>query len=269
MVALKDFDTMKTTTLDLLESIEYPQTIRTYLGMSELGHPCNRYLWYRFRWCFFDKVSARMERLFDRGKREEAVVIENLRRIGYTVEGEQDEFVHAFGHCKGHWDGKVLGVIEAPKSWHVLEIKTMNDKYFKQLTKSNVKVAKPIYYGQSQLYMRKSGLKRTLFIAVNKNDDSTYVERIRIDEAYADDLLHKALEIILAPIPPIKVYKPTWYECKWCPAAQVCHYNANPPVTCRTCVASNPDNKGQWLCNETVLTKQMQLNACKDYRLML
>ena len=123
------------TTLSLLEEAEYQEEHRPYLGMSELGHPCNTYLWLRFRWAFTEKIPARMHRLFNRGHREEIEIIHDLERIGYTIISTQKEFVAGFGHIKGHCDGEVLGVIEAPKTVHILELKTMNDKYFKEILK--------------------------------------------------------------------------------------------------------------------------------------
>lgn len=63
---------------------------RTHLGASEIGHDCERYLWYKFRWCFFEEFSARMHRLFERGHLEEMRLVKWLEGIGCRV--ETDDF---------------------------------------------------------------------------------------------------------------------------------------------------------------------------------
>lgn len=58
---------------------------RWHLGASLIGHECERYLWYIFRWCFSPNFSGRMQRLFNRGHREEERYIEWLKGIGFQV----------------------------------------------------------------------------------------------------------------------------------------------------------------------------------------
>jgi len=50
------------------------------LGISQIGRPCERYLWYLFRQCVKSKFSGRMYRLFERGNLEESRLIANLER---------------------------------------------------------------------------------------------------------------------------------------------------------------------------------------------
>lgn len=269
MVALSDINNLKTTTLDMLEKVNYGvESRRTYLGMSQLGHPCSRFLWYQFRWAFQDKLSARIYRLFRRGHREEETVIQDLEAIGCKITGAQDEFTAVFGHVKGHCDGQVSGLIEAPIARHILEIKTMNDKYFKQTIKSGIKLSKPVYYAQGQLYMDRAKLDRCLFVCVNKNDDSYYIERVKYDKTVPPLLWSKATDIVLSPYPPTKVFKPTWYECKWCAALNICHNGGKMDVNCRTCVQASPTNTGTWECglpDMGHLDKLQQINGCSQH----
>ena len=81
-----------------------------------------------------------MIRLFDRGNREENVIVGHLRAAGMQVEthdvnGRQYRFTACDGHFGGSMDGAVLGVIEAPQTWHLLEMKTHNAKSFAELQK--------------------------------------------------------------------------------------------------------------------------------------
>jgi CRISPR/Cas system-associated exonuclease Cas4 (RecB family) len=183
------------------------------LGMSQIGHSCIRFLWYTFHWCYEKKLEKRMIRLFKRGAREEPEVYEELEKIGVIIYGKQERILAVNGHFKGKIDGVALKVLEAPKTPHLLEIKTMAHKYFTPLTKKGVKEYKPDYYAQIQIYMWKMKLKRTLFIAVNKNDDSWYIERVKVDVPFAKELERKAQHIIVeAGSPPKKPFAPSWKE---------------------------------------------------------
>ncbi len=264
MVNLKE---IQKTTLNEISKLTEAQQHRPYLGMSQLGHSCSRYLWYSFRWCYSDELSARLLRLFDRGHREEPAIVKTLERVGIRCYGDQEEMVMAHGHSKGHNDGRSIGVIEAPKTEHLNEYKTMSDKYFKEICKIGLKASKPIYYGQMQLYMKHLNLTRGLFVAVNKNDDSLYIERVKLDKEVGEQLERRAEEIILSEAPPKKQFKSTWYECKWCSARDICHGGKTPEVNCRTCAACDLLPEGKWECNryEIPLATEQQRLGCKKY----
>ena len=265
MVELKRFNN---TTLSRIENRTLLQELRPYLGMSKIGHACARNLWYSFRWAAQKEISSRMRRLFYRGHREEQAIIQELESVGVICYGYQIELEMAFGHSKGHIDGKAIGVIEAPKTEHLLEFKTMNDKYFKQIKKEGVKKSKPVYYAQSQIYMAKEGLTRALFIAANKNTDEYYFERLHLNEPYAKELEAKAEYIIISEEPPKKLSdKPTWFECKWCDYLEVCHYSQAYLKTCRTCQRCDIELKGKWKCalHLIELSTEQQKIGCDSY----
>lgn len=58
---------------------------RWHLGASLIGHECQRYLFYVYRWCFKEEFDGRMQRLFNRGHREEERFIQYLEGVGFTV----------------------------------------------------------------------------------------------------------------------------------------------------------------------------------------
>lgn len=265
MVALTGFKQM--TTLQAIESKSEKRENRDYLGMSQLGHSCSRYLYYSFRWCFIETFSARILRLFDRGHREEDAIIKTLASVGIRCYDDQLECSTAYGHCKGHIDGKSIGVLEAPKTEHLNEYKTMADKYFKEVCRIGVEAAKPIYYGQMQLYMGNMGLTRALFVAVNKNDDSMYIERVPIRKEVGQRLEERAKQIILSEEPPVKEFKPTWYECKFCGANDICHKGMTVEINCRTCSYGDLLQAGKWKCSRCnlVLATDQQRVGCSEY----
>jgi hypothetical protein len=64
---------------------KFDDGFRWHLGASLIGHECKRYLFYVFRWCFKENFDGRMQRLFNRGHREEERFIEWLEGIDFTV----------------------------------------------------------------------------------------------------------------------------------------------------------------------------------------
>jgi len=265
MVEIKSL--VKKTTAQTIEENLIVQQHRPYLGISQIGHHCERYLWYAFRWCFTESITPRLNRLFQRGHNEEPLIAETLSNIGIKIWGDQTEVVFAYGHGKGHNDGICSGVIEAPKTDHLLEDKTMNDKSFKDTCKQGVKASKPQYFTQCQLYMKFLKLTRTLFVAVNKNDDSMYIERIKYDKEFADKAEKKAEEIILSEEPPKKRFQPSWYQCKWCAANKICHGTNPVDENCRTCQNCDILPDGEWECNlhKIKLSTGQQRIGCNKY----
>ena len=249
---------------------------RPHLGASVLGRECERSLWYTFRWALKSEHSGRMLRLFARGQREEDVFVSLFRSIGIKVvnidpnTGDQYRFSDAGGHCGGSMDAAGQGFIEAPKAWHVVEMKTHNDKSFKQLCKNGVEKSKPEHFAQMQLYMYWTGMDRAFYIAVNKNDDTLYGERVRYDQAFALRLIEKARRIISSDTPPTRISeKPEWYVCRFCDFHSVCHDNTLPEVNCRTCVHSTPEMDGdaRWSCArwDKNLNAEIQKKGCSEH----
>ena len=119
---------------------------RGYLGASSIGKSCSRALWYDFRLSKQPSFDGRMYRLFQSGHLQEPRVIADLLAIGCTVynidpeTGKQWSFSEPLTghHFKGNCDGVVLGVPQAPKAAHVLEIKTSGTKSFADLQKHGV-----------------------------------------------------------------------------------------------------------------------------------
>lgn len=268
---------------------------RPYLGASAIGNPCERALWYGFRWATCRQFDGRMLRLFDgrmlrlfeTGHREEARMLAELRAIGIDVhERGQDGQQFGFSapetghHLRGHLDGLAVGVPEAPKAPHVIECKTHSAKSFADLTSKGVREAKPQHYAQMMLYMHwtvqawgNAGCKRALYIAQNKDTDHLYTERIRYDADEAEAIVARAQRIIRSSTPPDRLSDdPAYYVCKWCDYHQVCHGGSMPDVTCRTCAHATPESDGdaRWTCaingnNDIPLDWQRGQHDCHRY----
>ena len=224
-------------TVELIYSTYTNSPPRPHLGASQIGNPCERALWYSFHHCKLPAFSGRMLRLFETGQREEERIIRNLRAAGLQVwdrgdDGNQIRFEMFGGKFAGSIDGMVVGIPEAPKTPHLLEIKTANDKSFKQMLKNGVEHSKHQHYCQMQVYMGALELKRALYIVVNKNTDEIYTERLEFDNRVYQSLLEKAERIVTSDAPLERFES---FECKWCEYQKICEWEEMPHICCRTC----------------------------------
>jgi hypothetical protein len=228
---------------------------RDHLGASLIGAPCARAIWYSWRWATRAAHTGRLLRLFQTGHLAEERFVADLRRIGVTVmdidpeTGRQWLVRDASGHFGGSMDGVAIGVPEAPKAWHVCEFKTHSAKSFADLKAKGVEASKPQHFAQMQVYMHLADIPRAYYLAVNKNDDELYSERVRRDPEVGMRLLAKAERIIAAASPPERISSdPAWYQCRFCDHAEGCHGDRKPERHCRSCLHSSPVQGGAWAC---------------------
>ena len=246
---------------------------RSHLGASLIGKACERALWYDFRWTTKARFEGRVLRLFETGNREEERLVRNLRRTGATVLEVDPETGRQFrvqahgGHFGGSLDGVALHLLEAPKAWHVLEFKTHSNKSFTDLVAKKVRESKPQHFAQMQIYMNLMGMNRAMYLAVNKDTDDLYVQRVEADVAYTEQLLEKARRIIFAPTPLPRISEePSWYQCRLCDHADVCHGPRAAEINCRTCLHSTPV-EGGWHCDrhQKPLSEVDQRTGCEQH----
>lgn len=237
--------------------VQYDDGPRSHLGASIIGHECQRYIWFGFRWMFRETFSGRMQRLFQRGHLEEHRIFEWLQGIGFstkqvTADGKQIRIVFAEGHGGGSTDG--VGILPTRYGQFpplLLEMKTQKDKKFAVLQGSGVQKEKPRHYIQASVYGRQLGIQYCLYIAVNKEDDDLDVEVIELDWDLADAELRKAEKIINSPFPPPRISEnPSFWQCKFCPALSVCHLGAPVTKNCRSCYNAEAVADKQWLCKK-------------------
>ena len=243
---------------------------RPHMGCSLLGHPCDRWLWLSFRWAVREKFEGRMLRLFRRGHMEEATIIRDLRAIGIDIRSSQQRV--AFGsHVSGSLDGVIQsGVPEAPNKRHVAEFKTHSKKSFDDLIKQGVEKSKPMHWVQMQVYCHGTGIDRALYLAVCKDDDRIYTERVRYDKEVAEKAIERGQRIALADrMPEPLSADPSWYQCKFCPAHAFCH-KAEPTkfANCRTCAHSTAMPDSTWRCERHEadnIPVDFQHKGCDDH----
>lgn len=212
---------------------------RKYIGASSLGDSCSRKLWYRLYTDYVEQFDADTLRRFNDGHRSEDVMAEHLRMVPgielYTVTPNGGQFGFEdmdLGPMplSGHYDGIILGILEAPKTYHIWEHKSVNEKKFNELKKLKAIDEKKaleqwdkIYYAQAVIYMDYEELDRHyLTVSTPGLRDYTSV-RTNSNPAFAKSLKEKAKRIINAKEPPEKIGGADWYECRWCSFHGVCH----------------------------------------------
>jgi len=251
----------------LLNNVIITEPLRPYLGLSQIGNGCHRFLQYYHYWCFQSSYSNRVKRLFGVGHSAEETMIADLKKVGINVTNQQQSIVATGGHWRGHTDGSsIWGLRE-----YLVEFKTHNDKSFKDLIKKKVKLSKPGHYGQCQSYMGYLKLKACIYMALNKNDSTYYIEIIEFDPEYFEDSKRKEGEIIMSDVllPKIGTGTSTWFECKMCDARNVCHKGKDPLKSCRSCEFVDVLDEGKWACTksltEKILSVDEQRAACYLY----
>lgn len=231
------------------------------LGSSKIGESCSREIWYGFRWAKKDELGSanrpagRVIRLFNRGHREEPVLIQHLINIGCTMEEPpegQEQFT--FSSCEDHAVTKLDMIGYLPPKFQVVEkvmfeFKTANQNSFNAMKKNGIQVEQPKYWAQVCFSGRLTGLKYVLIVVVCKNDDDIHIEFHRIDEGYGEMLESKAMHIITSKEPPLKISQSaTNFACKFCTYKNICHYDEPVEKNCRSCVHATPGAEGKWLC---------------------
>ena len=240
--------------------------------MSDCVNPCDRAIWYGFHWVSpAEEVDGEKASRFATGEFWETRLLEELQAIGVHVErfephtGRQVSVTRANGLMRGKLDGKCQGLPDAPQAVHVVECKSHNEKSFKDLVKKGVKDAKPDHYAQVQMYMRGTGLDRTLYLAVNKNTDERYAERLPYDPLFAAQVEARIERIVHLAEPPARLHDdPTSkaaFACGWCRHKSVCHEKAFARVNCRTCLRSTVGVP--WMCERDGDRAQLSYQAAQ------
>lgn len=253
---LSHLDTISTRIYDHYKQTE--EQPRPHLGASQMGEPCDRALWLSFRWAINPGFDGRLLKLFKRGHREEPFLIEDLKSIGLDIReyGDSQRRLKFAPHVGGSVDGIIYGGIpKYENKKHVLECKTMSKKNYEKIIKDGLEKTKPGYYIQVQMYMHETKIDRALFVAVCKDDDRVYTERVRYDKTVAEKSIFRAVRIVnYSRLPEMMTgAHPDLFNCKYCFACDFCHKKAvlkKENINCRTCAHSTPTEDNEWTCEQ-------------------
>lgn len=244
----------------------YDDGHRTHLGASVIGSDCFRYSWMVFRWVKAEKFEGRMLRLFQRGHREENTFVEYLEGIGAKVTQFDPSIDPSLPKHKrqirisssnGHFGGSIDGLVQLPPEYGIdetmlVEFKTQaaNAK-FRELLKSGVRIANYKHFSQMNVYMHALNLRHALYMNVNKNDDTLYVEIVEREEGLGESLINVADNIITSNEPPEKYRSsPAMIPCAYCNFREVCHKGELPEKNCRSCKLAVAGANKTWICTK-------------------
>lgn len=256
---------------------------RAHLGASLIGRECSRYLWYVFRWVKSSSFDGRMQRLFQRGHREEPQMIAMLAGIGAFVDDFDDTLPvdaegchpqHRISGCEGHFGGSIDGLLTLPEHYgiplvFINEYKTQGTgPKFTALLKNGVRIEKSDHFTQMSMYGWKRKIKYGVYMAANKNDDDLHVEVVELDWALAQRMEVKAHNIIFTRTPPQKLSESIAHStCVYCDMKAVCHQNEPYEKNCRSCAHSEAAPGAQWGCHlhNGLIPKEFIPTGCEGW----
>lgn len=209
---------------------------RDYLGASSMGNECNRALYYLVNKYPKSGKPAHVTCAAEDGYRCEDIMAERLRLVEgielwtHDENGDQYGFSDNGGKFQGHIDGVIRGILEAPKTPHIWEHKSKEEKYFNKLVKlveENEKRALEKwdwdYYVQAQIYMRKIDLTRHFLTVTTPGSRKMTSCRTDLNPAMADMFIARAGRIIeMKEVPPRQFKDKNFYKCKMCDFSEGC-----------------------------------------------
>ena len=211
---------------------------RAYLGASGIGDDCERKLWYGVQGYPSEPIAWRGLYAIEDGHRTEDLVAERLRLIPgielwtHKPDGSQYGFSDFGGRFRGHIDGVIKGLLQAPNTAHIWENKSVNEKKFKELgklvaekgEKNALRAWDKTYYAQGVIYMHYFNLTRHYLTVTTPGGRDIIGCRTDANPDYAQALRAKAERILDAKDVPGRISEdPAWYQCKWCRFSDVCH----------------------------------------------
>lgn len=247
------------------------------LCTTQLGTPCDRALWYAFRWSSNPVFVARQIRCMDMARTEGERFICDLKAIGCTVYTDCGEFPEIGGHLVAKPLAVAEGIPEAPKTPHLVMTSADDPTMFSGIQHDSVANFRPPHHLSMQVSMKLMGLTRAVYLICNRVSGSIHAERVRYDAKVAEACIDRAKRIIAAPQPPKRVednYANNW-TCQQCPYVDQCQNTETttvPAVNCRTCLHSTPEIKegermGLWKCSKHAryIVSDEQAKACDDH----
>lgn len=303
-MAKLEFNVNSDPTLDAMDDIilaeKKKEKKRKYLGASQIGHPCWRKLFYSFRYADEKEISRASDvddywrelnriKAAEDGHYQELLIIENLRKIPgielYNDDGTVDEngkpnqigFSMLLGHFKGHADGVILSILQAPKTWHVFEVKCKLEKFFNQLEKLKAEKGEKEalaewseeYFGQAMILMHALQMERHYLVCGLPGGRKHTSVRTNYNKKIAEAIIEKARVIIFDNwnLPARLSNKREYFQCGFCEYKELCHDQKFALVHCKTCRYMEPVKDGQFHCHkkETLITDELLFQGCDDH----
>ncbi len=205
-----------------------PRTAASSFWSSEIGS-CGRKISYSMLGYAGEETDGHAYRIFNMGDLVEANLIKELRTAGFSVTDcapTQRRVVIRHPFISGKIDGIITGRTGGVQTTRLLELKSMNDRGFKELQAKGVQLAQPSYYLQIQSYLFALGLDEATILVDAKNDQKLYEETVISDPlVLADSFLH--LQYVrecvgVGELAEPEYFKKTDWRCRFCAFAPLC-----------------------------------------------
>lgn len=239
---------------------EFP--FRHHLGASIIGHPCERYLFYSFRWVQTPDHSSRLLRIFERGHEEELRIINKLREIGLVIStdnghGEQIRANDLPAHIGGSLDAMLhvpANLVERYGQYMPIEVKTHNHANFGKTFKRGINESHPQHYTQGNTYGWSWNTSHFMYVGLNKNDDSLGIQIHEVVKESASVHVTRGRNVVYTQDARLVSRTDERWRCKMCDYADKCK-NKLPATArnCRSCVNAQPMQDGTWICNRMMV----------------
>ena len=230
---------------------EKRESRRQSIGASALGGACLAEISFAFRGFPETPPSAKLKRVFKMGHLIEDIVVADMKKAEISVfevdglTGRQFAYHSHGNHVQAHADGHV----EYDGALRLLEIKSMNDRKWKECKKKGVCRSHPRYQSQMQMMMGMSGIGSCLFVAYNKNTSEYLSEIVTYDEFEASAILDRIERVMRGDAPKITDNIDDW-RCRFCFQRGSCWLGELPKTrTCRNCLNCAAKQEGGWYCN--------------------
>ena len=233
-------DTLINDIFAYIESEAAKEPARGYVGASSIGHECELYLWLKFR--HPEKAAPRKAKLIlaaNDGHSSEDIAAAYLRQMPgielttLNTDRKQHGFSRLDGQYKGHLDGIIKGIPQAPVTPHIWENKSCNEKKFNDLQNKIEKYGSKAaleqwnyqYYCQAVVNMHHFEINRhymTVWLAGNRD---LITLRTEANPGLAEQLKNKADRVRKYEVPPFGIStNASFYKCKkeFCEFAEKC-----------------------------------------------
>ena len=211
---------------------------RTYLGASSAGESCERKLYYRLHGAPSSPRKAKLIYAAEDGHASEAVMAARLRMVPgielwtHDENGKQFEYTDFDGRHKGHPDGIIRGLLQAPKTLHIWEHKAKNQKYYDDFKRTRDRHGEKqtlgswdyTYFIQAQLLMGYFDMTRH-YLTVSTPGGREFTScRTEFNKALFDATRRKIERVLDARSLPVRIMDdPAYYLCKMCDFYKHCH----------------------------------------------
>jgi len=201
---------------------------RNYLGLSQAGHDCPRWLWFKHNKYIEQPPKGRILRLLKLGNVIEDIVKKDIINVGFVLEREQEEITFTNNNItlKGHIDG-ILYSKEDTSNLYLWECKSIKKEYYPKVKKNGYENYNSQYKFQIHAYAFYLNLKKIYVTVYCKNDSEIHEEIIYTDFDWIKEELLKVFDIIDDKDLPKEGICPRkdFYRSKMCGYQHICWRN--------------------------------------------